>query len=139
MDEDDAVAITRRIIAAPSPAAFDTASGAIIRLFAALHQLTRRVVVLERQTGRLDQLDRRIVALERTTSVVTPQGSVTTRDRSNGHTIGDDFRIPEQGEVVTRRRGRPPGTPNKPGHRAGRPIGSANKPKPGDGELAAAL
>jgi hypothetical protein len=51
MTEAEAATIVRRIVARPTTAAFDTASGSIIRLFARLELLENRVRKLERRDG----------------------------------------------------------------------------------------
>ena len=123
MTEDDATRIVRQIEARPTSQAFDCAAGAVIRLFAALNQLSRRLVLVERRVVQIDKLERRLAVLERAVGFAPA--------KTNG---ADEFRIPEgepAGERVDRRHqipGRQPGTKNKPGHRAGRPVGSRNQP-----------
>jgi hypothetical protein len=80
--EADTVAIVRKIMAAPTSAAFDTAAGAIIRLFAQCHALGQRI---DRIGAELAECRQRLRQLEIVPIDAAPPEAEVTATLVSGH------------------------------------------------------
>ena len=98
--EADTVAIVRKIMAAPTSAAFDTAAGAIIRLFAHCHALGRRI---DRLGAELAECRQRWRQLEIAPIDAAPRSEVKVAATTvRGHKGRDQWRQPAREEETAR-------------------------------------
>ena len=96
----EAIAVVKKIMAAPTSAAFDTAAGSIIRLFAHCHALSRRI---DRLGAELAECRQRLRPLEVAPIDSAPRSEVKVAATTvRGHKGRHQWRQPAREEETTR-------------------------------------